>query len=100
MISTLPILLLAVAPANVTAIGSPVIAAMQSTQNAQNADATKKEKKGDYHSKKICKKFPPPTGTRFGPRKVCRTQAQWDTEQEEKDKEMDRMQGRWSRQDG
>ena len=98
MISIIPILLLTAAPVNLATVSSPTIAAMQSTQEA--ATATKKEKPSDYHSKKICKKFPPPTGTRFGPRKVCRTQAQWDTEQEEKDKEMDRMQGRWSRQDG
>ncbi|MEE9434224.1 MAG: hypothetical protein V3V15_08305 [Sphingorhabdus sp.] len=97
MISTLPILLMVAAPANVAPIGSPVMASVQS---AQKADTTKKDKTGDYHTKKICKKFPPPTGTRFGPRKVCRTKAQWDTEQSEKDKEMDRMQGRWSREDG
>ena len=97
MISIIPILLLTAAPANLATVSSPTIAAMQSTPKTATA---KKEKPSDYHSKKICKKFPPPTGTRFGPRKVCRTQAQWDTEREEKDKEMDRMQGRWSRQDG
>lgn len=28
--------------------------------------------------KVVCKKMPPPVGSRIGPRKVCKTQAEWD----------------------
>ncbi len=31
----------------------------------------------------VCKKFPPPAGTRLGKRQICKTQAEWD--QMEKD---------------
>jgi len=30
----------------------------------------------------ICKSGPPPTGTRLGPTRVCKTKAQWDQEQQ------------------
>lgn len=33
--------------------------------------------------KKICKSYPPPTGTRLGPRRICATQEQWDEMQKE-----------------
>lgn len=26
----------------------------------------------------VCKKFPPPAGTRIGKRQICKTQAEWD----------------------
>ncbi len=94
MISTLSMLLLASSPT----ADVPVVPMPTPVKMAFGADGKAKEKAADYDTKKVCKKFPPPTGSRLGPRKVCRTQAQWDSEAREKDKEMDRMQGRWSHQ--
>lgn len=40
----------------------------------------------------ICKSGPPPTGTRLGPTRVCKTKLQWDKEQEEAQRNLARTQ--------
>lgn len=52
------------------------IAAAQQAQTTQpvTASATSKPKSTDV----VCKKFPPPAGTRIGKRQICKTQAEWD----------------------
>jgi hypothetical protein len=42
--------------------------------------------------KRVCVKFPPPTGTRLGERKICKTQAQWDQEQFENKQAIQKIQ--------
>jgi hypothetical protein len=32
---------------------------------------------GEGENKIVCKKLPPPTGSRIGPRKICKTVADW-----------------------
>jgi hypothetical protein len=32
---------------------------------------------------RVCKRFPPPVGTRLGERKICKTKAEWDQERAE-----------------
>ena len=43
---------------------------------AAAAAAATAEKRGD--NAYICKTFPPPPGTRFGKRQICKTQQEWD----------------------
>lgn len=31
----------------------------------------------------VCRRVPPPTGTRIGPRRICKTQHQWDLIEDE-----------------
>ncbi len=49
-----------------------------------------------YDTKKVCKRFAAPTGSRLGSRKVCRTQAQWDAEKAEASEAANRAQGKSS----
>jgi hypothetical protein len=32
---------------------------------------------------RVCKRFPPPVGTRLGERKICKTKAEWEQERAE-----------------
>ena len=41
--------------------------------------------------KRVCKKFPPPTGSRVGERRVCKTELQWQTEEANANRAMDRQ---------
>jgi hypothetical protein len=38
----------------------------------------------------VCKKFPPPVGTRIGSRQICKTQAEWDYIQAQEQEALDR----------
>lgn len=40
----------------------------------------------------ICKSGPPPTGTRLGPTRVCKTKQQWDQEQQQAQDTLTRVQ--------
>lgn len=40
-------------------------------------------------NKRVCKKFPPKTGTRLGARKLCKTQAEWERERWERKADID-----------
>jgi hypothetical protein len=43
---------------------------------------------------KVCRKLPPPTGTRLGSRRVCKTQAEWDQERFDARQAVELMQNR------
>ena len=55
------------------------LAAAGPEEEAAAAEAAKKtqEDKGGPNAY-VCKKFPPPPGTRLGKRQICKTQAEWD----------------------
>lgn len=40
----------------------------------------------------VCKKFPPPTGTRLRARQICKTQAEWDLMEKDAQDTLDRVQ--------
>lgn len=61
----------ALASANVSAVGPEEEAAA-----AEAAERTQEEKGGP--NAYVCKKFPPPVGSRLGKRQICKTQAEWD----------------------
>ena len=42
----------------------------------------------------ICKKFPPPTGTRLGSRTICDTKRHWQELQEQSRQELEKLQNR------
>lgn len=44
--------------------------------------AVQKKQTTDAH-KTVCKKFPPPTGSRLGDRKICKTNAEWQMVEQE-----------------
>jgi len=43
-------------------------------------------------NKKICRQYGAATGSRFGSRRICKTQAEWNLMGEDKREQMDRMQ--------
>jgi hypothetical protein len=43
---------------------------------------------------KVCRKLPPPVGTRLGARRVCKTQAEWDQERFDAKQALELMQNR------
>ncbi len=44
--------------------------------------------------KVVCKKFPPPTGTRMRARTICKTQVEWNLMRQEEQNALERVQGR------
>lgn len=62
----------ALASAQVSAAGPEEEAAA-----AEAAERTQAEKGGP--NAYVCKKFPPPVGSRLGKRQICKTQAEWDS---------------------
>lgn len=46
----------------------------------------------DDRNAMVCKKFPPPTGTRLRARQVCKTKAEWDLMQKDTYDTLDRVQ--------
>jgi len=68
---------------------APLIMAAQ----APTPPAAAVEKKQTSNANEIlCKKFPAPTGTRLGDRKICKTNAQWQTIEQEIFDALDRVQ--------
>lgn len=66
--------------AGLLALSAPMmIAAAGPAEEAAAAEAAKKtqEEKGGPNAF-ICKKMPPPAGTRLRARQICKTQAEWD----------------------
>ena len=51
-----------------------IVLAAASTPVADVSDIDKGE------NKTVCKRFPPPVGTRLGERKICKSKAEWDKE--------------------
>lgn len=50
--------------------------------------------------KVICKRFPPPVGTRLRGRKICATAQEWKIQEEQRDTAMDNLQGRTGYEEG
>ncbi|APG62193.1 hypothetical protein LPB140_04530 [Sphingorhabdus lutea] len=48
----------------------------------------------------VCKKFPPPVGTRVKGRKICKSKAQWADDEREIQQDLDRRQTRMGHQSG
>lgn len=44
----------------------------------QQAVSSSKETAKSEANKVVCRKFPPPPGTRLGARRICKTNAEWD----------------------
>jgi hypothetical protein len=42
--------------------------------------------------KVICRKFPPPVGSRIGPRNICKTKAEWDYIDQQQEEVIDAVQ--------
>ena len=54
----------------------------------------------DDKDKLICKRFPPPVGTRLRGRKICATAQEWKIQEEARETAMDRLQGRTGYEEG
>jgi hypothetical protein len=50
---------------------------------AASATATPPTTVDKGQNTRVCKRFPPPVGTRLGERKICKTKAEWDQERAE-----------------
>lgn len=50
---------------------------------AQTSAAEEEAGETNPVSEIVCRRVPPPTGTRIGPRRICKTQHQWDLIEEE-----------------
>lgn len=79
----------------VFALGAaPLLLAAQSPAPDPVAKALAATRPVNPIDKVICKKFPPPTGTRLRPRQICKTQVEWDLIRHEEQDALDRVQGR------
>ncbi|MBB3764575.1 hypothetical protein [Sphingomicrobium lutaoense] len=60
-------------------VGVPALAsATGPVEEAAAAEAAlKTQEKDDDANAYVCKKFPPPVGSRLGPRQICKTKANW-----------------------
>ena len=76
-----------------TALASLSLTSMQAAPVlAQQSNGTiVVEGQRDKNSKKICKTSEPPTGTRLGSRRICRTAFEWQMEQERSQRMIDRQ---------
>lgn len=62
---------------------------------APNGDApSQPAAKVSIIDKVVCKKFPPPTGTRVRARTICKTQVEWNLIRHEEQDALERVQGR------
>lgn len=73
---------------------APLVIAAQASTNAPASTAPQPGAKVAAIDKVVCKKFPPPTGTRLRPRQICKTQVEWDLIRQEEWDALDRVQGR------
>ena len=73
---------------------APLLIAAQASAQGQAPAAPQPAAKTSYLDKVVCKKFPPPVGTRLGERKICKTQADWDMIRQQEYEALDRVQGR------
>jgi len=67
---------------------------------AAPAPATQVTSETDEKDKLICKRFPPPVGTRLRGRKICATAQEWKIQEEQRDTAMDNLQGRTGYEEG
>jgi hypothetical protein len=76
-------------------IAPALIAAAPAAQTAQSAAPAKTAKTAKVDPNQvICKKFPPPVGTRVGSRQICKTQAEWDMIDRNQEEVMEEVQNR------
>lgn len=47
--------------------------------------------KGERKEKKVCRREPPPTGSRLGSRRICRTEFEWRMSQEAAQRALDQQ---------
>lgn len=73
---------------------APLLIAAQAPGQGKPPAAPQPAAKSAYVDKVVCKKFPPPVGTRLGERKICKTQAEWDMIRQQEYEALDRVQGR------
>lgn len=73
---------------------APLLIAAQAQTNAPASIAPGPETTVAAMDKVVCKKFPPPTGTRLRPRQICKTQVEWDLIRHEEWDALDRVQSR------
>ena len=70
---------------------APLLLAAQAPSTHQPVANPKTDASGPAHaSEVVCKKMPPPIGTRIGARQICRTQAEWDYIQTQEQEAIDR----------
>ena len=77
---------------------SMILSAALATMIAGDTPASTKEEKKAELDQVVCKRFPPPVGSRLGARKVCATKREWAIQEMDQDTAMDNVQTRTSLQ--
>jgi len=72
---------------------APLLIAAQNPPTQAAPAAQQPAAAQSYANTVVCKKFPPPVGSRIGPRKICKTQAEWDLIRLDNQEVMERVQG-------
>lgn len=62
----------------VAALVTAPLSAAGPEEEAAAAEAAERTQEQGGPNAYVCKKFPPPAGTRLGKRQICKTQAEWD----------------------
>ena len=62
--------------ASIAAAASMIAAVPASAQSSASQQADEGEM--NANNRVVCRRMPPPTGTRIGPRRICKTQHEWD----------------------
>ena len=83
----LPALLLFAAPCAALAVGPEEEAAAAAAAEKMQREAGQADRNA-----MVCKKFPPPTGTRLRARQICKSQAEWDMIEDDTYDAVDRVQ--------
>ncbi len=73
---------------------APLLIAAQAPAQSQASAAPQPAAKASAIDKVVCKKFPPPVGTRIRARTICKTQIEWDLNRQDEQDVLDRVQGR------
>ncbi len=82
--------------ASLQATPGPVAETATQAPVSQTTNKTYQDAEVDMGDPKttVCKKFPPPIGSRIGARRICMTRAEWKTQREEILRTMDGIQNR------
>jgi hypothetical protein len=78
---------------------SLILSVMLVSMAPTQATSTTEEEKKSELDQVVCKRFPPPVGTRLGARKVCATKREWAIQELDQDSAMDKFQNRTSYQE-
>ncbi len=73
---------------------APLLIAAQAPSQGPASAAPESAAKVSIIDKVVCKKFPPPTGTRMRARTICKTQVEWNLIRQEEQNALERVQGR------